>query len=248
MEPSLEADEAAASALVEQAKAPCKVDDEDVRIPDEEMAPQQDEAPRALLSDVSEKVESPFLVQVGDGPDLELYYAERVRRWVTRGLKVFESDRDYASKGYSPELKSEILFRHSFGRALIPIILSEGKCFEKEGGARINFVLPGEIQREHSFEKVLFTVSLDRHTREIFHIYATKKTPLQLISEFAKDGCFQMDEESLAAMASTSFDKKARKGEMLGDDGSRVIAVGLDAMSVRMVDGTVLTVFPFPEI
>ena len=136
-----------------------------------------------------------------------------------------------------------------FGRALIPVILSYGKCFEKTGTSRVSFALPGEIIRNEVYEKVLFTVSMDRYTREIFHVYATHKTPLQLISEFAKDGCFEMDEEGIAkAFAAFSAQKAKKESGPLDDDGSRITEVNPDFMSVVMADKTILTVFPFPEM
>lgn len=194
---------------------------------------------------------SGFLVHVGDGPDGSLRYADRVARWADPRRDVFLEDPAYKSKPFSPTIKEEIQFRHAFGRALLPVIMTYGKRFIKHassaGKPRVSWSIPGEVIRSDRYEKVVFTVSINPKTGHIIHVYATQKTPLTLIMEYAKEGCFPADD---AELDQTAFQGSPilRPGYELPDDGSRVTSVSDECITVTQKDGTILNVYPFPEL
>jgi hypothetical protein len=207
----------------------------------------------SLSSSLIAQEDYDFSVHVGDGPDPALLYSDRVARWTNGSRDVFHEDPVYRSGTYSKSLKEEIRFRHSFGRALVSVILKEGKRFEKEGGRGMgrseNRTLPGEIIKSNGdYEKVVFTVSSDTQTGEIFHIYASHKTPMTLRDEYAKKGFFAADEEELPKSVSGVKRCGLQKAHPLPDDGSRIIEVSSEHISVQQSDGTVLNVYPFPDI
>jgi hypothetical protein len=83
-------------------------------------------------------------------------------------------------------------------------------------------------------------------TGEVIHIYATKKTPLTLIAEYAKEGCFAADDVELDDVRPVR--QPSRSSYLLPDDGSRVTAIFDDYITVTEKDGTILNVFSFPSV
>ena len=190
-----------------------------------------------------------FPVQLNDGPDLSARYSDHAGRWANLSRDMFSEDPVYKKKPYSKTLQEEIRFRHSFGRALIPVIRKLGKKFTKidrlSGECRENYTLPGEIIRSGAYEKVVFTVSVNPATGDIIHLYATQKTPLTLIMEYAKDGYFPADEEEMVYSQASRC--RHSRSYILPDDGSRVTEVLEDRITVTQADGTELIVYPFPS-
>jgi hypothetical protein len=133
--------------------------------------------------------------------------------------------------------------------------LKEGRRFERAGMRGVSpcthYTLPGDITKpDGNYEKVVFTVSVNQQTQEIFHVYATQKTPMTIKSEYAKNGFFAADEEEEAPKSAVG-DRRCvnhRKAHPLPDDGSRVVEVSSEYISVRQADGTMLNVYPFPDI
>ncbi len=192
-----------------------------------------------------------FLVRVNDGPDLSLRFIDHAGRWADARRDIFQEDPVYQSKSYSSELKAEIRCRHAFGRALIPVILRYGKRFKKvdarSGRERISYTMPGEIIGRVTYEKVVFTVSMNPKTGDIIHMYATQKSPLTLVMEYAKDGCFPANDDELELLhASNRYPSRA--SYTLPDDGSRITQVTDECISVTQSDGTLLNAYPFPDI
>lgn len=192
----------------------------------------------------------PFGVHVDDRADLEFQYADRVVRWAQRDRDVFAEDPQYSYPPYSEGAKKAIRFHHSFGRALLPVIIKLGKLYEKScygSVSAVSFTLPGDIEfPDRSFEKVVFTVTKDARTGVIFHMHATKKTILEIVMEYARLGYFAAHEEEEVQAPSCS--SSGSRAQTLPDDGSRVTEVANDSVLVTQEDGIKLTVYPFPDL
>ena len=190
-------------------------------------------------------------VRVGDGPNVERTYTDHAGRWAVRGLDVF-SDPEYRQQKLSKEYKENILLYHSFGRALVEVVITLGKHFvKKKTGGFIceSFTLPGEIIKpDGGYEKVVFTVSLDGRSKSVIHMYATRKTPVMLVQEYAKDGFFAADEDEILKMLQGRGSQVSKKSYTLPDDESRVTEVSDEFVSVVQKDGVVLNVYPFPDL
>lgn len=190
-------------------------------------------------------------VHVGDGPNLERTYSDHAGRWALRGLDIF-TESEYRQQKLSKEYKENILLYHSFGRALVEVIILLGKHFIKthaDGFVCESFTLPGEIIKpDGAYEKVIFTVSLDARFKNVVHMYATKKTPLTLVKEYAKDGFFAVNEEELSKILLEQKSRASKKTYPLPDDFSRVTEVSEEFVTVVQKDGVILNVYPFPDL
>lgn len=202
---------------------------------------------RSAPLEEDEKRSTRTAFQINDGPRPQIRYSDRAARWADAGRDVFAEDPHWRETRPSEVERREIRFHHGFGRALLPVIIAKGRLYEKKGlhGSllRKSYTLPGDITRpDGQYEKVVFTVSVNPRTGEILHMIATRKTPVELIMEYAEHNFFQPNEEEL--------DRPVRKEELcarapypLPSDGSRIHEITNDSVGVMQADGTVLRVY-----
>jgi hypothetical protein len=238
--------------------SPCREDScvEPIVPPEESVAPKTTSFQRECEDGRSPSASAPdgeleegSWVQIGDGPDTSLHYADHVARWFDLRRDIFHEDPNYRVKPYSDSLQDEIRFRHTFGLALVPVILRCGKQFMKKdprtGQIRLSYTLPGEIIRHERYEKAVFTVSVAKATGHVIHMYATNKTPLTIIQEYARDGWFPAADEEVNMMPCSS--ERNYRSYTLEDDGSRITEETDEFITVTQTDGTTLTVYSFPQ-
>lgn len=203
----------------------------------------------APIQDQAQDEESSFPVKVGDRADLSLQYTDHVARWAIRD--VFSTDDDYKTKKYSAFLQKEIRLCHLPPLAVVPVMVKLGKQFIMSGSSssQIRFSLPGEIIQDNgSYDKGVLTLSKNRSTGEFSHMFFTKKTPIELIREYAKLGFFMVDEQEFAPVK-THPSRYRQAPIKLQDDGSFVSEVSEEHISIRnQAQGVTLNLYPFPEL
>lgn len=191
----------------------------------------------ALPSDVVNVKPSFFSFCVGSGPNVHFQYAWHVRRWWSPQYNPLVQDPCYSTKQFSPPVLQSIIFHHTIGLALIPVVMECGQKFtkkdEKGRTIRESYTLPSDVQwtdGSNQFERGVITVAFDPTTREFFHVGFSLKAPSTMRDEYLRDGYFLADvEEPSELVVEPHVSIKT-----LPDDGSRVETI--DDFGVTVID------------
>ena len=128
-------------------------------------------------------------------------YAPRVSNWFTNPQKALKN-----SSYKSPSLtNTKLIALHNFGQAVdqfLPLLGIQTKWDNADGSTSISISIPGEIQyQDNTIKKVVFSYGINPRKKIIYHRFATRKEPHEIVLQYWKQGYWNVHPEVTSSPA-----------------------------------------------